>query len=92
MTRFSTRRADTLPPEKGLLTVSTDRVAVTALKAAEDGSGTVLRAHELLGQPAHAEFTLGGVRFAADFRPQEIRSFRISETGVAPVDFLEDPV
>ena len=85
-------RAGTLPPEAGLLTVSTDSVAVTALKAAENGSGTVLRAQELLGQPAHAAFTLGGTRFAADFRPQEIKSFRITENTVTPVDFLEDPV
>jgi alpha-mannosidase len=59
-------------------------VVVTVLKRGEDG-GTVVRAYETTGRPAHARLEVLGQTIEADFGPHEIKTFR---DGVE-VDLLE---
>jgi alpha-mannosidase len=59
-------------------------VLATVVKRGEDG-GTVVRAYETAGRPAHARLELLGQTIEADFGPHEIKTFRDG----AEVDLLE---
>lgn len=74
--------------------VSADNVLLEALKYAEDGSGDViLRLYEVAGMATQAtiELPLLGCVHTLSFRPQQIRTLRISADGkrIKATDFLE---
>ena len=69
------------PWERSYASVTPENVVLTALKRAEDGSGTIIRLHETLGQPATARVTLGGWRHAIEMGPRQLRTLRVSESG-----------
>jgi alpha-mannosidase len=62
-------------------------VALSVVKRAEDGGGTVVRAYESTGRPAHAEIGLSFLRrsFTADFAPGEIKTFFVPDDQDLPV-------
>lgn len=70
-----------LPQQTSFITVNTDSVLVTAIKNAEDGSGVILRAVEMHGEPASAEIDLPkwNRKFRDDFHPHEIKTFLIPD-------------
>ena len=78
-------------PAASFLSVSEASVIVSVIKQAEEGDDIVLRAFETDGRPAKCVFTLRrpGITWEADFRPCEIRTFRVTEGGVAETDLLE---
>ncbi|MBO4933711.1 MAG: alpha-mannosidase [Clostridia bacterium] len=84
------------PRRASFLSVSAENVVMTALKRCEDGSGdAVIRLYETRGEAAKAHITCAavGADFDADFRPNEIKTFRISASGQArETDFLEGAV
>jgi alpha-mannosidase len=75
--------------------VDGDDVAVTVLKAGEDGDGSlIVRAYETAGRAARATIELPFVErtIEADFRPHEIKTFRVPrepEAAVAETSLLE---
>lgn len=81
-----------LPPEYSALKLSAANVEVTAMKAAEDGNGYILRCHETDGKPTSVTFDcpLLGAMWKASFGAQEIKTFRVTDGGVEETDFLED--
>jgi len=83
--------AGTLPPENSFIRVDGKSVWVSVVKQAEEGRGLVVRAVETSGAKARAQFTIPGmnVRWAAQFRPWQIRTFRIADGRVREVDMLE---
>jgi alpha-mannosidase len=66
-----------LSPEASFASDGGGAVVVTMLKAAEDGNGLVVRAHESTGRPARATIELPLVErtIEADFGPSEIKTF-----------------
>ncbi len=81
-------------PRRGsFLGVGAENVVMTALKLCEDGSGdAVMRLYEMRGEAAKARIICAavGADFEAVFRPNEIKTFRISASGaVRETDFLE---
>ena len=81
------------PQRRGFLTLSADNVLLTALKRCEDGSGdAILRLYETRGEAARTRIVCGAAKadFEAAFRPNEIKTFRVSASGsVREVNFLE---
>ncbi len=61
---------------------------VSVLKQAEDGGDLILRAYETTQSSAHAEIcsTLWGDRvIQADFKPSEIKTFRVPKDPTRPI-------
>ncbi|UWZ86816.1 alpha-mannosidase [Occallatibacter riparius] len=84
----------TRPESDGFMNVDADDIVISAVKQAEVGADTILRAYETQGRAAHAHIDL---RFAhtswtGDFRPFEIKTLRVNEkTGkVTEVNALEE--
>ena len=75
-----------LPPRASFADDGGGDVVVTVVKAAEDGSGLVVRAYESAGRTAHATIALPLVdrTIEADFGPFEIKTFLVPR-GTAPV-------
>ena len=82
-THQETHHDGVLPQTYGGIEVSADNVVVTAIKAAEDGNGFILRAIETKGEKtcARIDFKALGVELEAEFAPQEIKTFRIDADG-----------
>jgi alpha-mannosidase len=84
-----------LSQQSSFMTVDGDDVAVTVLKAAEDGDGTlVVRAYETAGRPARATIQLPVVErtIEAEFGAHEIKTFKVPRdpsVGVAETSLLE---
>jgi alpha-mannosidase len=70
-------------------------VAVSVIKAAEDGDGSlIVRAYETAGRPARAtiELPLVDRTIEAEFGPHEIKTFKVPrdpEAAVAETNLLE---
>jgi alpha-mannosidase len=65
-------------------------VVVTAVKAAEDGDGFVVRAYESAGRASRARFEVLGHTIEAEFGAHEIKTFVVTRSGdVRETDLLE---
>jgi alpha-mannosidase len=63
---------------------------VTAVKAAEDGDGFVVRAYESAGRALRARFEVLGHTIEAEFGAHEIKTFVVTQSGdVRETDLLE---
>jgi alpha-mannosidase len=83
-----------LPLSASFLAAEPENIAVSAFKPAEDGAGLVLRAWETArtATPATIQIPVCGRTIQADFRPGEIKTFRIPRDSASPVvetNFLE---
>ncbi len=78
-----------LGTEFSALSISNKNVIVTAVKKSADGKGTVIRAYEGNGRAEKCSFALFGTKWNADFGPNEIKTFMISEKGVRETDLTE---
>lgn len=78
-----THHDGTLEPVYSGISVDKDNVVVTSVKAAEDGNGLILRIIEADGKETAAEidFKAADKKFTAEFKPQEIKTVRISADG-----------
>ncbi|MBQ7624574.1 MAG: alpha-mannosidase [Clostridia bacterium] len=68
--------------------VSEKNIIVSAVKKQADGRGTVLRAYEADGRDTRAEIELFGKKYAAVFKPYEIKTI-VFDCDVKETDFLE---
>ena len=87
-------RKGTEPQRKSFISVSKENIIVSAFKFCEDGSGDVIiRAYETSGKNTpNVCFIcdLIDAGFRADFRKNEIKTFRVDKNGyVAETNFLE---
>jgi len=86
--------AGTLPLTASYAAVTPDTVAITVLKQAEDNDDLIVRAYETTGAATHATVTLPAWHrtIEADFRPGEIKTWRVpvdAAAEVVEVDLLE---
>ena len=74
-----------LPQTLSALSVDKENIVVTAIKPAEDGNGFVMRVIETDGAPTTAtvDFNALNTKFTMEWKPQEIKTIRISPDGVA---------
>jgi alpha-mannosidase len=81
------------PWERTLLSVAPEALAVTAVKAAEEGEGVVVRLQEMAGVPARAHLRLPalGIDWAGPIGPYELLTLKIAGGAVRVVDILERP-
>ncbi|HEU4325916.1 MAG TPA: glycoside hydrolase family 38 C-terminal domain-containing protein [Roseiflexaceae bacterium] len=79
--------AGPLPQRAAYLAVDCDNIAVSAFKRAEEGDDLILRCYETHKTAARARICLPllGRRIEADFRPCEIKTFRIPRDPALPV-------
>jgi alpha-mannosidase len=72
------RLSGTEAPLKSWAQISPPSVVMTALKPAEDGSGSlVLRARETSGQAARALLRIGSREWTGEFQPFQLRTWRV---------------
>lgn len=87
--------AGTLPREWSLLQMSNEHILLSAVKRAEDDSGTILRVYDAYGAGGTCLFTWNGkarVTWAAEFGPYEVKTFLIPDGDnpeVTEVDLIE---
>ncbi|QIG40042.1 alpha-mannosidase [Microbacterium sp. 4R-513] len=91
-----------LPPRRSFASDGADAVMITAVKGSEDRPGDapadlIVRAVETRGRAASARLSLPIVdrEIAADFRPHQVRTFRVPldpSAEVVEVDLLEWPL
>ena len=91
---YGTYHKGSLPTSLAGITVSGDGVMVTALKAAQDGGGFILRANETAGKNAAVKFSIPSINksWNAEFTPQEIKTFFLpsgTDKAVREVNMLE---
>jgi alpha-mannosidase len=85
---IETSHAGPLPQRASYASDGGGSVILTVLKAAEDGDGgVVVRAYESAGRESRVsiELPLAGRTVEADFRPHEIKTFRVPREAAAPV-------
>jgi alpha-mannosidase len=85
---IETSHAGPLPQRASYASDGGGSVILTVLKAAEDGDGgVVVRAYESAGREGRVsiELPLAGRTVEADFRPHEIKTFRVPREAAAPV-------
>lgn len=95
MALAATFHAGELGQRGSFLALESETVVATVLKAAEEGSGWVLRLYETSKNAARAAVTVLGRRFEAEFGPCEIKTFFVPEDEAEPVrevDLLERPL
>ena len=65
---------------------------IDVLKKSEDGDALILRAHEVSGESADVKIKLNAYKtvFNAQFRPYEIKTFRIESGSVRETNFIEE--
>lgn len=76
------------PACASLVRCSPSNVVLTTIKVAEDGEDLILRGYETAGQETEAEIRLGleGSRWAATWKPNEIKTLRLTKGAAAPVE------
>jgi len=83
----------TLPGRASLLSLSAPDMELTALKAAEDGKGNIVRIADRHGRGAEGILRWLGQEFAVTLAPFEVATFRLTQaTGqwtLTPCDMLE---
>lgn len=85
--------AGRLPLSASLLSISHLNIVLGALKPAEDGDGVIARFHEAHGEECGGvSVELFGTSWQTDFRPYQVRSFRLRPDRpgtVSEVDLIE---
>ena len=81
-----------LPRAASQASVGCDHVLLNVIKPAEDGEGLIVRLSETANIPAHAQIDLpfANASFEADFKPLEIKTFRVDRSGAHPLNLLEE--
>lgn len=81
-----------LPRAASQASVSCKNVLLNVIKPAEDGEGLIVRLSETANIPAHAQIDLpfANASFEADFKPLEIKTFRVDRSGAHPLNLLEE--
>jgi alpha-mannosidase len=78
---FDNGHPGTEPWQASFLSVEPATVEVLALKAAEDGNGTLLRLRETTGEPVNAKVHFQGKDSQLPLQPFELASFRFPANG-----------
>ena len=80
-----------LPLEYSGIELCGDGIVLSALKAAEDGQGLILRAWESRGErvPACIKLSFADIEIRREFGPYEVCTFRIDGDTVTETDFVE---
>lgn len=86
-----------LPSSASFLETTSEKVMITALKRSETDDEWILRAAETTGSRVKADILSDffGIRIRADFRPFEVKSWRITthpEATFRECNLLEDPL
>lgn len=81
-----------LPRAASQASVGCNHVLLNVIKPAEDGEGLIVRLSETANIPAHAQIDLpfANASFEADFKPLEIKTFRVDRSGAHPLNLLEE--
>ena len=84
-THQETHHDGCLPQIYSAMSVNNDNIVVTAVKAAEDGNGVILRAVETDGRETEAtvNFAALNAQFTMTWKGQEIKTVRITSDGKA---------
>lgn len=84
-THQETHHDGTLPQIYSAIDVDNDNIVVTAVKSAEDGNGIIMRIVETDGKETQATVDFGAVnsKFTMTWKPQEIKTVRITPDGNA---------
>ncbi len=84
-THQETHHDGNLPETYSALAVDKENIVVTAVKQAEDGNGIILRIIETDGRETEASinFSTLGCTFTMNWKPQEIKTVRITKDGNA---------
>ena len=69
--------------------MSEENIIVTAIKKHTDYNAYVLRYYEAENKKTTAPFGLIGIKFTAEFKPNEIKTFVIDDNKVTETNFLE---
>lgn len=82
-THQETHHDGNLPQIYSALTVDKENIIVTAIKQAENGDGIIMRIVETDGRHADAtiDFTAVNTKFTMSWKPQEIKTVRITADG-----------
>ena len=89
---LGTYHRGSLPQTFEGISVEGDEVMIDVLKKSEDGDALILRAHEVSGESADVKIKLHAYKtvFNAQFRPYEIKTFRIESGSVRETNFIEE--
>ena len=76
------------PAAASMVRCTPSNVVLTVVKVAEGGEDLILRGYETAGQETEAEIRLGleGSRWAATWKPNEIKTLRLTKGAAAPVE------
>ncbi len=87
-----TYHAGELPLTAAQASVDCEQVLLNVIKPAEEGDALIVRASETAGRAAHAriELPFAQLAFEADFKPLEIKTFRVDAQGAQCVNLLEE--
>ncbi|MBQ8782855.1 MAG: alpha-mannosidase [Clostridia bacterium] len=93
-THQETHHDGNLPQVYNGLEVDKDNIIVTAIKAAEDGNGYVLRAVEADGKKTEAKIIFKAINaeLMLNFNPQEIKTVRIYSDGTIKESLITEQV
>ncbi len=82
-THQETHHDGNLPQVYSALMVDKENIIVTAVKQAENGDGIIMRIVETDGKPTNAtvDFTAVNAKFTMSWKPQEIKTIRITSDG-----------
>lgn len=88
---IETYHAGKLPQVLSGAEISNENILLAAMKAAEDGNGTIARFYECNGTSGGAEISLPSFNttFSAQFAPYEIKTFRILDGKATETDITE---
>ncbi|MGI5893808.1 MAG: alpha-mannosidase [Candidatus Merdivicinus sp.] len=95
VTIYETYHKGELPLQAGFASSTAENVLIEAVKQAEDGNGIIVRAYEADGKAAETVLSLpfAGTEVTCTFRPYEIQTIRISDSGEAEIcSILETPI
>lgn len=79
-----------LPQSCSLMSVSEPNITVTAVKAAENGDGLILRLCETGGKATAAALSWCGTQYPISLSPHDTASYRLNAKGLMRTNFLED--
>ena len=78
-----------LPQCSSLWHCDAESISLITWKNAEDGNGRILRLAETAGRKIDCRAELAGRSLTLSFRPFEIKTLRLTETGVTACNFVE---
>lgn len=80
-----------LPLHDSFFSVKAENIVLHALKMSEDGNDAVIRCVETAGKPTRAKIVVNLLKyeFETDFKPYEIKTFKIGSEGHSLTNLLE---